>query len=79
MSKFTVMAYCQDPMQQCNAVELDSVTVEKICIDTCNRESVKKIATECHKSGYWVEVFADDGELLAGPLDPDEPAPAYIV
>ena len=30
--------------------------------------------------GHWVEVYDDEtGELLAGPFDPDQAAPAYIV
>ena len=30
--------------------------------------------------GYWVEVYDDESkELLAGPFDPDQAAPAYIV
>lgn len=30
--------------------------------------------------GYWVEVYDDETrELLAGPFDPDQAAPAYIV
>ena len=30
--------------------------------------------------GYWIEVYDDDSkELLAGPFDPDQAAPAYIV
>ena len=30
--------------------------------------------------GYWVEVYDDaTKELLAGPFDPDQAAPAYIV
>ena len=30
--------------------------------------------------GHWVEVYDDDTkELLAGPFDPDQAAPAYIV
>jgi hypothetical protein len=30
--------------------------------------------------GYWVEIYDDDTrELLAGPFDPDQAAPAYIV
>lgn len=30
--------------------------------------------------GYWVEIYDDDTrELLAGPFDPDQTAPAYIV
>ena len=37
--------------------------------------------THCFlQRGYWVEVY-DEGtrELLAGPFDPDQAAPAYIV
>jgi hypothetical protein len=30
--------------------------------------------------GLWVEVYdGDTKELLAGPFDPDQPAPAYII
>ena len=30
--------------------------------------------------GYWVEVYdQNSGELLAGPIDPDQPLPSYIV
>ena len=30
--------------------------------------------------GYWVEVYDEETrELLAGPFDPDQAAPAYIV
>ena len=32
------------------------------------------------RSGYWVEVYDQDSkELLAGPIDPDQPLPTYIV
>jgi hypothetical protein len=32
------------------------------------------------RRGHWVEVYdADTKELLAGPFDPDQAAPAYIV
>ena len=32
------------------------------------------------RRGHWVEVYDDDTkELLAGPFDPDQAAPAYIV
>ena len=32
------------------------------------------------RRGHWVEVYDDDTkELLAGPFDPDQPAPSYIV
>jgi len=33
-----------------------------------------------HALGLWVEVFdLDSGELVAGPFDPDELLPRYIV
>jgi hypothetical protein len=33
-----------------------------------------------HRAGYWIEVYDQaSGELLAGPYDPDQPLPAYIV
>ncbi|TCJ15210.1 hypothetical protein EZJ19_07835 [Parasulfuritortus cantonensis] len=33
-----------------------------------------------HRSGYWVEVYdQDSGELLSGPINPDQPLPSYIV
>ena len=32
------------------------------------------------RRGHWVEVYDDDTkELLAGPFDPDQAAPAYVV
>lgn len=32
------------------------------------------------RRGYWVEVYDEETlELLAGPFDPDQAAPAYIV
>lgn len=32
------------------------------------------------RSGYWVEVYdLESNELLAGPFDPDQPLPTYIV
>lgn len=32
------------------------------------------------RRGYWVEVYEDESrELLAGPFDPDQPVPSYIV
>jgi len=31
------------------------------------------------RRGHWVEVYDDTKELLAGPFDPDQAAPAHIV
>lgn len=73
MSSFNVRAYYQDPRYQEQPESL-----EDLAIDTDDRVEARAHATNCHRFGYWVEVFAD-GELMAGPLDPDQPAPAYIL
>lgn len=32
------------------------------------------------KRGLWVEIYNDTtGELIAGPFDPDQPRPKYII
>lgn len=37
-------------------------------------------ARRYHWRGYWVEVYDQESrELLAGPIDPDQPLPCYIV
>ena len=46
--------------------------------------TTRTAATQCARfflrRGYWVEVYDDaTKELLAGPFDPDQAAPAYIV
>ena len=46
--------------------------------------ATRTAATQCARfflrRGYWVEVYDDaTKELLAGPFDPDQAAPAYIV
>jgi hypothetical protein len=47
---------------------------------TVLRSRAAKIAAGFIKQGYWVEVFDDDsGEQLAGPFDPDERAPSFIL
>jgi hypothetical protein len=73
MPTFNVRAYYQDPQEQHQPEALEDLT-----IDTADRTEAREHAKNCHRFGYWVEVFAD-GELIAGPLDPDQPAPAYIL
>ena len=44
------------------------------------RAAANRAARAFLQRGLWVEVYDDDTqELLAGPFDPDQPAPAYIV
>lgn len=48
--------------------------------EASDRPTVNKVARNFLARGYWVEVMdKDSGELLAGPFDPDQPAPSYIV
>ena len=45
-----------------------------------SRASANRAARSFLQRGLWVEVYDDDTrELLAGPFDPDQPAPSYIV
>ena len=45
-----------------------------------SRASANRAARSFLQRGLWVEVYDDDTrELLAGPFDPDLPAPSYIV
>ena len=45
-----------------------------------SRASATRAARSFWRRGLWVEVYDDDTrELLAGPFDPDQPAPSYIV
>jgi hypothetical protein len=44
------------------------------------RAAANQAARSFLQRGLWVEVYDDDTkELLAGPFDPDQAAPAYIV
>ena len=48
-------------------------------LHTC-RTTANRAARAFLQRGLWVEVYDDDTkELLAGPFDPDQPAPSYIV
>ena len=45
-----------------------------------SRAAANRAARSFLQRGHWVEVYDDDTkELLAGPFDPDQAAPAYIV
>ena len=45
-----------------------------------SRASANRAARSFLQRGLWVEFYDDDTrELLAGPFDPDQPAPSYIV
>lgn len=45
-----------------------------------SRAAANRAARLFLQRGLWVEVYDDDTqELLAGPFDPDQTAPAYIV
>ncbi len=45
-----------------------------------NRTAANRAARRILDRGMWVEVYdGDTRELLAGPFDPDQAAPAYIV
>lgn len=47
---------------------------------TTERPKAANIARSYLRRGYWVEVYDDETkELLAGPFDPEQPEPAYIV
>jgi hypothetical protein len=48
-------------------------------LHTC-RTATNRAARSFLQRGLWVEVYDDETkELLAGPFDPDQPAPSYIV
>lgn len=60
-----------------------STNVRNALLDTTeatDRATVNKVARNFLERGYWVEVFdAESSELLAGPFDPDQALPGYIV
>ncbi|MDM0078830.1 hypothetical protein QTH90_30795 [Variovorax sp. J2P1-59] len=40
----------------------------------------ERLAREYHRRGLWVEIYSQvTKELLAGPFDPDEPMPSYVI
>lgn len=76
---FHVKAYRSDPTQCENSRELDRITETDLSCERDNRTDATVQARYCLRCGYWVEVYAANGELLAGPFDPDQSAPTYIV
>jgi len=72
-AQFEVVASIRNPSENHRANFLASKL-------SCDRAEVAGFVRLYHDSGYWVEVFAVAGrELLAGPFDPDAPAPARIL
>ena len=74
--RFVVEAGNADPATQ-HQQEHDELIDREL--HTC-RSATNRAARSFLQRGLWVEVYDDDKrELLAGPFDPDQPAPSYIV
>ena len=74
--RFVVEAGNADPATQ-HQHERDELTDREL--HTC-RSATNRAARSLLQRGLWVEVYDDETkELLAGPFDPDQPAPSYIV
>ena len=74
--RFVVEAGNTDPATQ-HQVEHDELVDREL--HTC-RTTANRAARSFLQRGLWVEVYDDETkELLAGPFDPDQPAPSYIV
>ena len=74
--RFVVEAGNIDPATQ-HQIEHDEMIDREL---HTSRTSANRAARSFLQRGLWVEVYDDDTrELLAGPFDPDQPAPSYIV
>lgn len=74
--RFVVEAGNADPATQHQHVHDDLIDRE---LHTC-RTAANRAARAFLQRGLWVEVYDDETrELLAGPFDPDQPTPSYIV
>ena len=74
--RFVVEAGNIDPSKQ-HQHEHDELIDREL--HTC-RTTANQAARSFLQRGLWVEVYDDETkELLAGPFDPDQAAPAYIV
>jgi hypothetical protein len=74
--RFKVEAGYRDPSAQ-HHHDLEGLDDNEVHI---GRAATNRAARAFLQRGLWVEVYDDDTqELLAGPFDPDQPAPAYIV
>ena len=74
--RFVVEAGNTDPVAQ-HQHEHDELVDREL--HTC-RTTANRAARSFLRRGLWVEVYDDETkELLAGPFDPDQAAPSYIV
>jgi len=74
--RFVVEAGNIDPSKQ-HQHEHDELIDREL--HTC-RTTANRAARAFLQRGLWVEVYDDETkELLAGPFDPDQAAPSYIV
>ena len=74
--QFTVEASTSDPRMR-EGYAKDNLADFDYC--TGRSAAITKVRS-FHGRGLWVEVYhTDTGELMAGPIDPDQPCPAYIV
>ncbi len=74
--QFTVEASTSDPRTR-EGYARDNLADFDCCPD---RSSANAKTRHFHRRGLWVEVYhTDTGELMAGPIDPDQPCPSYIV
>ena len=74
--RFVVEASNSDPAAR-HSHELDNLADIEIY---ATRTATNQRARFFLQRGHWVEVYDDaTKELLAGPFDPDQAAPAYIV
>ena len=73
--RFVVQASVHPP----SSARLDrrGLVERKLCVD--RRDSIRNVR-DLHQRGYWVEVLdRDTGELVAGPFDPDQPSPSFVM
>lgn len=74
--RFVVEAGNADPATQYQRENDELIDRE---LHTC-RTTANRAARASLQRGLWVDVYDDETkELLAGPFDPDQPAPSYIV
>ena len=73
---FRLQAYVTNPVE-CGANDRGNLVESQVQHD--RKRACQRVRLWL-RTGYWVEVFDNDsGELVAGPFDPEQAAPAYIV
>ena len=73
---YVVEASTSDPATR-EGYAKDNLANYQVCH---SRPQAAEQAARFFRSGYWVEVYhQESGELMAGPIDPDQPLPKYIV